>query len=112
MLRRAGPRARSRRAADAESRRCPGRSWLDWSRRPPAASEVTTPTVTIALSAPTPRVSWVISSWASSAVSQLCVAPSCSAASRLLASGSMATTLRAPASAAPCTELMPMPPMP
>src|SRR5215468_1932715 len=35
-------------------------------------SEVTMPTVMIALSAPTPRVSSVISSWACSAVSQLC----------------------------------------
>ncbi len=75
-------------------------------------SEVTTPTVTIALSAPTPRVRSVISSCACSAVSQLWVAPSCSAISRLLASGSMATTLRAPASAAPCTALMPIPPIP
>ena len=75
-------------------------------------SEVTMPTVTIALSAPTPRVSSVISSCACPAVSQLCVAPSCSAISRLLASGSIATTFLAPASAAPWTALMPIPPIP
>ena len=78
----------------------------------PTTSSLTMSTVMIALSAPTPRVSWVISSAASSAVSQLCVAPSCSAASRLLASGSIATTFRAPASAAPWTALMPIPPIP
>ena len=43
---------------------------------------------------------------------EACVAPSSSAVSRLFSSGSTAMTFCAPASAAPCTALMPMPPMP
>ncbi len=66
----------------------------------------------IAWSAPTPRVSCWIASWACAAVSKLCVAPSSSAFSRFIGSGSTATMFDAPAWAAPWTELMPIPPMP
>ena len=75
-------------------------------------SSVTTPTVTRAWSAPTPWVSSVIICCAVAASGALCVAPSWQASSRLPGSGSTTTTCRAPANAAPCTALMPTPPMP
>ena len=66
----------------------------------------------IAESAIWPRVRSVITSWASSTVANACVAPSSMAFSRLFSSGSTAMTYFAPAYRAPCTALMPMPPMP
>jgi hypothetical protein len=75
-------------------------------------SSLTMSTVTIDLSAPTPRVSCVTSSWASAALPTAWVAPICSAISRLLANGSMATMFLAPAHLAPWTALMPIPPIP
>ena len=73
---------------------------------------VATPTVISAWSAPTPQVSCCASSCASSADATACVAPSESAVVRLNSTGSTAMTYRAPACAAPCTALMPTPPMP
>ncbi len=75
-------------------------------------SGLVTPTVTIAESAPWPLVNCLASSVASSMDSKACVAPSSWAFSRLNATGSTAMMLDAPACAAPCTALMPMPPMP
>ena len=75
-------------------------------------SGLVTPTVTIAESAPWPLVNCLASSVASSMVSKAWVAPSSWAFSRLNATGSTAMMLDAPACAAPCTALMPMPPMP
>ena len=66
----------------------------------------------IAESAIWPRVRSVIAACASSAVANAWVAPSSIAFSRLFSSGSTATTFFAPAYRAPCTALMPMPPMP
>ena len=68
--------------------------------------------VTMAESAPWPWVNCRASSAASSMVSKACVAPSSWAFSRLKATGSTAMTLDAPACAAPCTALIPIPPMP
>ena len=75
-------------------------------------SSSTTPTVTRAWSASWPQVSSATFAAASSADAKACVAPSLSAVSRLNASGSTAITFLAPAAAAACTALMPMPPMP
>src|SRR5689334_8631918 len=75
-------------------------------------SSVTTPTVISAWSAPTPRVSSVTSSCAVAASAAVWVAPNSMACSRLNSSGSTAMTYRAPANAAPCTALMPTPPIP
>src|SRR3954470_4790758 len=74
--------------------------------------DVTTPTVTMAWSAPTPLVSSKAFMTASSPVATACVAPNSSALFRLYSIGSTAMMCRAPACFAPCTALMPMPPMP
>ncbi len=66
----------------------------------------------MAESAPWPLVNWRASSAASSIDATACVAPSSCAFSRLNATGSTAMTLDAPAWAAPCTALIPMPPTP
>ncbi len=75
-------------------------------------SVLSTPVVTIAASAPWPLVTERAKSAASSIVANECVAPSFWAVSRLNSTGSTAMTWLAPACAAPCTALMPMPPMP
>ena len=49
---------------------------------------------------------------ASATLSAVCVAPSSIAFCRLNSTGSIAMMFRAPAIRAPCTALMPMPPMP
>ena len=71
-----------------------------------------TPGVMITLSAIWPQVSSVTVGKASSIEANVCVAPISIAFSRLNSTGSTAMTRLAPAMAAPCTALMPMPPMP
>ena len=66
----------------------------------------------ITLSAICPAVISVTSGMASVIEANVCVAPNSIAFSRLNSSGSTATTRAAPAIRAPCTALMPMPPMP
>src|SRR5579862_3641092 len=75
-------------------------------------SPVTTSIVTIALSAPWPSVIERAYSAAWSMWLNVLVAPSLAAISSLNATGSTAITDDAPASAAPCTALMPTPPTP
>ena len=75
-------------------------------------SVLSTPTVTTAESAPWPLVTERANSAASSIVANAWVAPSDSAVSRLNSTGSTAITCVAPTCEAPCTALMPMPPMP
>src|SRR3954451_2381045 len=76
------------------------------------SSPLTTPTVPRPLSAPWPVVTLRAKSAASSICSNAWVAPSSIAFSRLNATGSTAITWLAPAKAAPCTELIPIPPTP
>ena len=66
----------------------------------------------ITLSAIWPHVISVTAGNASSIEAKVWVAPSSIAFSRLNSTGSTAMTRLAPAMAAPCTALMPMPPMP
>ncbi len=71
------------------------------------------PTVMIARSASSPQVVSTTKSCASSAVANACVAPNTLVAmSRLNSTGSTTITFFAPASAAPCTALLPTPPAP
>ena len=75
-------------------------------------SVLRTPVVTTAASAPWPSVTERAKSAASSIVAKLCVAPISRADSRLNSTGSTAMTLLAPAWLAPCTALIPTPPIP
>ncbi len=75
-------------------------------------SPVVTPTVTIAASAPCPLVYERAISVASAIPATAWVAPNRRALSRLNSTGSTAMMWAAPACAAPCTALMPIPPMP
>ena len=81
---------------------------VSWAMCSPCA----TPTVRIATSAITPRVSSVTSAIARSMVLTEWVAPKNSARSRLDATGSTAMIVCAPASFAPWIAPVPMPPMP
>ena len=71
-----------------------------------------TPTVRIAESAITPRVSSATSAVASGIDVTKCVAPNRNANSRLLSTGSTTTIFSAPASRAPWMAPLPMPPRP
>ena len=71
-----------------------------------------TPGVMITRSAIWPKVRSVTIGMASVMLAAVWVAPNSMAFSRLNSIGSTATTFLAPASLAPCTALVPMPPMP
>ena len=70
------------------------------------------PTVQITLSASWPWVSSTIASCACSGSANACVTPNSIACSRLNSTGSIAMTYLPPAYLAPCTALMPTPPVP